>query len=239
MADIWKLARIEAQAPTPRAWPEPPPAVAPELDGLLRACFTNPKHNLPRLVLADYLEERGETDRATILRIQCELPLPKKGEKPKLPRGAAKPLAEATKRLFAQIGTDFAKLHECAFRRGFLSMNLGSWFYLANRSVAFTQLMRSGWVETAVVPDFDDAEPEVIAALRQVGVIDLSHGRMSEGSLLTVATELRPGLPDSRVQRVIVQRSNRDALARLLGTPTKSPAAPVHIRKAIRPGRVR
>ena len=142
MADIWKLARIEAQAPTPKAWgegkkladggafsdirphaelprtwqattrgssatytthvidhstglgfnctcpssqypckhalglayhlathpelraePEPLPAVAPELDALLRACFASPKQNLPRLVLADYLEERGETDR--------------------------------------------------------------------------------------------------------------------------------------------------------------------------------
>lgn len=42
-------------------------------DSLLRAILTDPHDDLPRLVFADWLEERGEGDRAEFVRAQCDL----------------------------------------------------------------------------------------------------------------------------------------------------------------------
>jgi uncharacterized protein (TIGR02996 family) len=39
----------------------------------LRAIFADPGNGLPRLVFADFLEERGEADWAELLRVECEL----------------------------------------------------------------------------------------------------------------------------------------------------------------------
>lgn len=39
----------------------------------LKTIFADPDNDLPRLVYADYLEERGEVDRAELIRVQCEL----------------------------------------------------------------------------------------------------------------------------------------------------------------------
>ena len=45
----------------------------PELRALLAECRANPAEDLPRLVLADWLDERGEADRAQFIRLQLEL----------------------------------------------------------------------------------------------------------------------------------------------------------------------
>src|SRR5262245_56329639 len=50
------------RSPTPR----------PELDALLAACIEHPGDDAPRLVLADWLEEHGEADRAEFIRLQIE-----------------------------------------------------------------------------------------------------------------------------------------------------------------------
>lgn len=42
-------------------------------DGFLRAIVDSPEDDLPRLVFADWLEERGEGDRAEFIRAQCAL----------------------------------------------------------------------------------------------------------------------------------------------------------------------
>ena len=41
--------------------------------GLLRAVIASPNDDLPRLIYADYLEERGQNKRAEFIRVQCEL----------------------------------------------------------------------------------------------------------------------------------------------------------------------
>ena len=41
--------------------------------GLLRAVLDDPASDLPRLVLADYWEENGQTERGEFVRVQCEL----------------------------------------------------------------------------------------------------------------------------------------------------------------------
>src|SRR4051812_41868891 len=45
-------------------------APRPELLGLLAACKERPDEDGPRLVLADWLEENGESDRAAFVRAQ-------------------------------------------------------------------------------------------------------------------------------------------------------------------------
>lgn len=53
-----------------------------EREAFLRAIFADPDNDMPRLVFADYLDERGESDWAELIRLQCELyPIRKKSEK--------------------------------------------------------------------------------------------------------------------------------------------------------------
>ena len=42
-------------------------------NALLAAILANPDDNLPRLVLADWLQEHGEDERAELIRIECEM----------------------------------------------------------------------------------------------------------------------------------------------------------------------
>jgi uncharacterized protein (TIGR02996 family) len=56
--------------------------VSPELLGLLRACKDAPDDDAPRLVLADWLEERNgptDADRAALIRVQCHRARMKEG----------------------------------------------------------------------------------------------------------------------------------------------------------------
>ena len=45
----------------------------PDFKAGLAACRAAPDEDAPRLVLADWLEERGESGRAEFVRVQCEL----------------------------------------------------------------------------------------------------------------------------------------------------------------------
>lgn len=45
--------------------------MASDRDSLLRAVLVNPGDDLPRLVMADWLEEHGEGERAEFIRLQC------------------------------------------------------------------------------------------------------------------------------------------------------------------------
>ncbi len=49
--------------------------MSPELEALLRGCKEAPEDDQPRHVLADWLEEHGEADRAELVRLQLRLPL--------------------------------------------------------------------------------------------------------------------------------------------------------------------
>ena len=44
-----------------------------EWEALMRAVCANPDDDLPRLVLADWLDENGEPERAEFIRVQCRL----------------------------------------------------------------------------------------------------------------------------------------------------------------------
>jgi len=51
-------------------------ALPSELQALLAACRAAPADDVPRFVLADWLDENGDSDRATLIRVQCELSHP-------------------------------------------------------------------------------------------------------------------------------------------------------------------
>jgi uncharacterized protein (TIGR02996 family) len=44
-----------------------------ECDALVQSVLANPTDDLPRLVLADWLDEHGQPERAEFIRVQCEL----------------------------------------------------------------------------------------------------------------------------------------------------------------------
>lgn len=48
-----------------------PPATDPGRDALYAGVLARPGDDLPRLVLADYLDEHGDPDRAAFIRLQC------------------------------------------------------------------------------------------------------------------------------------------------------------------------
>jgi len=48
-------------------------ATHPDYDALLRTILANPGDDAPRLVLADWLQEHGQTERAEFIRVQCAL----------------------------------------------------------------------------------------------------------------------------------------------------------------------
>src|SRR5262245_40072092 len=57
----------------PRRPPSPLPSPRPQVVALLKEIKDNPADDLPRLVLADWLDDHGEPDRARLIRVQCEL----------------------------------------------------------------------------------------------------------------------------------------------------------------------
>lgn len=61
------------ERPERLAEPWPPRPRDGEFESLLRAVFDNPDDDTARLVFADFLDERGQSDRATLIRIQCEM----------------------------------------------------------------------------------------------------------------------------------------------------------------------
>ena len=51
-------------------------ATSPELNALLKRCRESPADDMPRLVLADWLDENGDADRAAFIRVQIALSHP-------------------------------------------------------------------------------------------------------------------------------------------------------------------
>ncbi len=56
------------------------PFDSPEYSAFIEAIRQSPDCDLPRLVAADFLEERGESERAEFIRVQCEIAELERGE---------------------------------------------------------------------------------------------------------------------------------------------------------------
>src|SRR5690349_3011304 len=99
---------------------------------LLRAIRDDPDDDLPRLALADWLEEHGDPERAEFIRVQVELA--------RLPDHdpARPPLEDREHTLLAAneprwLGDAGAGLVEWEFRRGFVDEVAADPVYLAER----------------------------------------------------------------------------------------------------------
>jgi uncharacterized protein (TIGR02996 family) len=88
-------------------------------DAFLQAILANPDDDTPRLVYADWLEERGRPDRAAFIRVQCQLAsLP--DEDPRRPG-----LEARERELLKEHGQEWTAplrglVDDWAFRRGFV-----------------------------------------------------------------------------------------------------------------------
>jgi uncharacterized protein (TIGR02996 family) len=68
-----KRPKATSPTPPPAVTPGPATAGAATLDGLLAAARAEPDDDTTRLVLADWLEEHGDSARAELIRVQCEV----------------------------------------------------------------------------------------------------------------------------------------------------------------------
>src|SRR5262245_49641697 len=97
----------------------PPASSRPELLGLLAACKESPDDDAPRLILADWLEEHGEPERARFIRLQLERAATSSRFEPTSPCDLMLPDAEGD--LAAAHDEWFSAYAGCgrpAFRRG-------------------------------------------------------------------------------------------------------------------------
>lgn len=198
------LALLIYLAEHPEARPEAEgPAAKPSVDfeSLLRAAFAAPEDDTTRLVLADYLEENDQPDRAALIRVQCELArrLPAEdSERQELAKRETKLLAAIRK----QIGKIPAE-YKGDFVRGFLRLTVGySKIKKADGLPArFVQLFRDGWVE-ALVFGYTTVEPGLAPLYRLVGELDLRGAVMSPNAVVYVAEGLKPQDPETRTRIV-------------------------------------
>lgn len=202
--------------------PAPPRVATADFEALVRNVFENPDNDLARLVLADYLEEQGDGDRAEFIRLQIEYAgqtraaaegvsgSPKRLRKmgPK----ASRRQVELSRKLFPD-GIGFASCY-LNVDRGFLSFgtlsrDLPDWQSLP---MPVRSYFEAAWVVRALVPHTARLFTDESAALyRRAGVIDLSTRTRSVRFLTAAARALRPGAPDSRVCHVLVTPNNAEA----------------------------
>ena len=87
-------------------------------EALLRGIFADPDSDLPRLVFADWLDERGEAAWAELIRVQCEVERMRGGQ---LLDGSTSPFRKRESELFFDLWPEFADRLEAPFPdRGFL-----------------------------------------------------------------------------------------------------------------------
>jgi uncharacterized protein (TIGR02996 family) len=102
------------------------PACNPRAVALLLQAKEAPQDDAPRLVLADWLEDNGDPDRAAFVRLQCQLARLRGPED----QGRSGPLLEASGRLLARHGGGWLgplwrwRLSPLAWHRGMLATRL-------------------------------------------------------------------------------------------------------------------
>jgi uncharacterized protein (TIGR02996 family) len=96
-------------------------------DAFLRAIGANPDDDAPRLIFSDWLEEKGDSERAEFIRIQCELASAKLAKKRRHAlRVRERQLLDARRHEWCQAFG--LPLEEVSFERGLLArMRLSQW----------------------------------------------------------------------------------------------------------------
>ena len=216
LADAQELPELEA----------PKVAAGGDFEALLAACFADPDDDLARLVLADYLEERGDDDWAKLIRVQVgRADPPERGNKSA--RGDEKRLIHAMLEAVPESERDFGSFS--VYGRNSFRVERGFLQYAAYSAVLMKPSLwpapllaafREGRVESVTFESsFDFITAEAAELLRLVGVVRLTALSGRDAALRVVAAELAPGLPGSRVQRVEVPPASRQRCGELAAEP--------------------
>lgn len=185
---------------------------ADQLEGLIAAVFAAPNDDLPRLVFADYLEERGESDRAAIIRVSCEL------DRGKLPAARKKALQAEVNRLeevtLAEVLPLLPRDTTHQIRRGFLWLTMpGSVLPNIGAMPASVQrLFEAGWVESIALQRYTGSD---LGLARFVRRLDLTNAVFPDDLLVTLATDLHPGSDGVRLKEVVLSPGPRQRFKEL------------------------
>ena len=196
-----------AEHPEARPEPEAPTAkAAQDFESLLRGAFGEPADDTARLVLADYLEENDQPDRAALIRVQCEL-----ARLPKTDAGYAD-LVEREKAQLLAVWAQLGKLpagYAGGFHRGFLHLTTSGYSKIRSMDALparFAKLFRDGWVEE-FRPDL--FRPQMVPLYKLVGTLDLADHYLTDADVRKLATEVGAHVADSRTRFVRLSESHR------------------------------
>lgn len=185
-----------AEHPEARPEAEAPPAKASvDFESLLRTAFAAPDDDTARLVLADYLEENDQPDRAALIRVQCAL-----GRRATSVEEHAQLQVEQRK-LTAAAWKLVGKLpawYTGDFRRGFLQLacaHTGADAIPAR----FARAFHDGWVERLTA---GRVVKGLIPLFRLVGEVDVSHAYLTADELARLVEGLQFGHPETRTRFV-------------------------------------
>jgi uncharacterized protein (TIGR02996 family) len=203
------LALLFYLAEHPEARPEtaaPAAKATVDFESLLRAAFAAPEDDTARLVLADYLEENDQPDRAALIRVQCELARLAKTD------AGWKDLAAREKALLATVRKQIGKIpagYIGGFVRGFLRLKM-SYSMIKNVDglpARFVQLFRDGWVEE-LYPDL--FRSQMVPLYKLVGTLDFVDNRyLLDTDMRQLAEEVGAHVADSRTRLVRLSEAHR------------------------------
>ncbi len=212
--------------PVLRAAPTHTTNASMDFEGLLRSIFANPVDDTARLVFADYLDENDQSDRAALIRIQCERSRlstddPRNGE-----------LAALELKLFSKLlpmGT-LPNGFGYVFRQGFihLSVNADAFRDVGATPAGMVNLFLNGWVEVVRFrAPFQTVRQEAHTLLQRVGELDFSDVRQGDTDLVRLASDLAVGGEGSRLARIRVHPLDEELFRALaLETPISLPKQP-------------
>lgn len=140
----------------------------------LQAILDNPDDDAPRLVYADWLEERGQPERAEFMRLQCELAMLSK-EDARRTNLEAQQKEFLTKHEEEWLRPLHGQINDWVFYRGMLGVGVDVEQFLAHAP----ELTRSPWVHYIDIADHavGRAKIEALAAspfLARVTILDLA-----------------------------------------------------------------
>ncbi len=163
---------------------------------LLRAIAEADEDNLPRLVYADWLDERGDAARAEFIRVQCELASAPESETRSLTlRVRERELLTAHRREWCSgFGVP---LEDVVFERGFVA------------SVRLKEWDRGGFLDPAIAPRF--------ATLTE---LDLSELQLQDSDVTAFAESARlPGLRKLVLSENLITDAGASRFAKAFGLP--------------------
>lgn len=220
------LAETPAARPEPKADAPPP---SDDFEPLLRGVFANPADETVRLVFADWLDDHGESDRAALIRVQCE------AEHTPNRTARAKELATEEKRLSTAIRGRLAPIpdgFEATFRRGFVELKIEHFATWKPGMLpgGFPDLFRRGWVEVVRFTGMTSSVPrDAVPYLLQVREVDFSKSDFSDAEIVGLAADLPVGLPGNRLATVTLRPAlQKRYAAAVQGRAAPTTPAPLH-----------